>query len=217
MFRKMLLLTILAIFMVGTVLLVPGGTSLALAQDETVPEDTACKTCHEDQYYLYDSGKWYCLNETKVGCTECHGGNPGSATKECAHQGLIASPLANDAAVCQDCHPDDYLSKVQTFASVAGIRPTPRPYSTYTPQQLFQPRLKARADRSYCVVYFQGPGRRWGYCFLAPFSWLCSSFRETGRKSIMDNPGCPRLYRILAVCLGEAEVCGGSIDLLPPD
>lgn len=133
MFRKMLLPTVIATFIVGFFLLVPGGTSPALAQDGAVAEDTNCRTCHEDRYFLHDSGKWYCLNETRVSCMGCHGGNPGAVTKEAAHEGLIARPLANDAAVCQGCHPEDYQERVQIYAAVAGVRPTPRPYSAYTP------------------------------------------------------------------------------------
>ena len=182
MFRKMLLLTILTTLLVGAALLVPGGTSLALAQDETVPEDTACKTCHEDQYYLFDSGKWYCLNETKVSCTECHGGNPGSATKECAHQGLIASPLANDAAVCQDCHPDDYLSKVQTFASVAGIRPTPRPYSTSTPSTTVSTSVESAGGSKLLRGLLPGAWQAVGLLFLGTFFMVVFQFSRNWKK-----------------------------------
>jgi hypothetical protein len=133
MFRKKLFLMIIASILVVTALLIPGGTSQALAQEEMHPEDASCINCHEDQYYLHDSGNWYCLSETKVPCTECHRGRPDTMIKEAAHEGLIANPLVNDAAVCQNCHPDDYRARVQTYLSIAGISPTPRPYATYTP------------------------------------------------------------------------------------
>ena len=136
MFRKKLFLMIIASILVGTALLIPGGTSQALAQEEMHPEDASCINCHEDQYYLHDSGNWYCLSETKVPCTECHRGRPDTMIKEAAHEGLIANPLVNDAAVCQNCHPDDYRARVQTYSSIAGISPTPRPYVTYTPSAL---------------------------------------------------------------------------------
>lgn len=133
MFFKMLYLTIMASILVGVALLIPDRIGQAHAQEEIPPEDNSCMDCHEDQYYLYDSGKWYCLSETKVRCTECHRGRPDTMIKESAHEGIIANPLVNDAAVCQNCHPDDYRARVQIYASIAGISPTPRPYATYVP------------------------------------------------------------------------------------
>jgi hypothetical protein len=60
--------------------------------------------------------------------------------EDLAHEGMIANPLEKNAAVCQDCHPDDYQARVDKFASIAGIRPTPRPCPTCTPSaQISQP------------------------------------------------------------------------------
>jgi hypothetical protein len=146
MFRKMACLTIIALILVGAALLISGKSHQAFAQEENPPVDSTCISCHEDQYYLHDTGNWYCLNETKVGCTECHRGHPDMRIKECAHEGLIAHPLANDAAVCQSCHPDDYRARVQIYTSIAGISPTPRRYATYTPSASI-PQPGENADR----------------------------------------------------------------------
>ena len=33
-------------------------------------------SCHEDLYFLHDTGKLFCLNEkTAMNCVGCHGGN----------------------------------------------------------------------------------------------------------------------------------------------
>lgn len=140
MFRRMLFLTNLASILVVTALLIARGTGQAFAQGQIPPEDSSCINCHEEQYYLHDTGNWYCLNETKVGCTECHRGHPDMVVKECAHAGLVANPLANDGAICQNCHPDDYQARVQTYASITGFSPTPRPFATSTiPASVAQP------------------------------------------------------------------------------
>jgi hypothetical protein len=142
------------------------------------PKDTSCINCHLDQYWLYDSGKSYCLNETKVRCTECHHGRTDTAVKELAHEGLIANPVVNDAAVCQECHPDDYRSKIQKFASIAGVNPTPVPYSTCTPSAL----VSQTSDGAGGPRFLRGlPSGPWqaagaallGIAFLVVFLFAC--------------------------------------------
>jgi hypothetical protein len=190
MLRKLVFLTIIASILVGIALLSPGGTGQVLAQEETPPEDTACRNCHEDRYYLYDRGKWYCLNQTKVGCTECHRGRPGTMSKDSAHAGLIPNPLVNDAAVCQNCHPDDYRARVQTYASIAGISPTPRPYATPTPSALVsQPGESAgriRLLRALPPGAWQAAGFSFlGLAFLVLFLFACRCWktdRSAGSK-----------------------------------
>ena len=198
MFRRMLFLTIIASILVGMALLIPGKTGQALAQAETPPEDTACRNCHEDQYYLYDRGNWYCLNETKVGCTECHRGHPDTLIKDSAHAGLIPNPLVHDAAVCQSCHPDDYRARVQTYASIAGIRPTPRPYVTSMPSVLIsQPGESAdrmRLLRAFPPGAWQVAGFSFlGVAFLGLFLFACRcwkadrSARSKGGKKVESD------------------------------
>ena len=166
MFRKMLFLTTTALILVGAALMISGGTGQAFAQEENPPSDSTCISCHEDQYYLHDTGSWYCLNETKVGCTECHRGCPDTMVKECAHTGLIANPLANDAAVCQSCHPDDYRARVQTYASIAGIRPTPRSSVSYTPSASIPQTGESEDRRRFLRALPAGGWQVAGFSFL---------------------------------------------------
>jgi len=182
MFRKMPFLTIVASILVGTALLIPGGTGQALAQEELPPQDTSCIDCHENRYYLYDSGNWYCLNETKVSCTECHRGHPDKMIKESAHEGLIANPLVNDAAVCQNCHPDDYRARVQTYVSIAGIRPTPRPYAAYTPSALISQSGESAGRMRLLRALPPGASQEaglsfFGVAFLALFLFACRCWK----------------------------------------
>lgn len=180
MFRKMLLPTIIATIMVGFFLLVAGGTSPALAQDGAVTEDTNCRTCHEDRYFLHDSGKWYCLNETRVSCMGCHGGNPGAVTKEAAHEGLIARPLANDAAVCQGCHPEDYQERVQIYAAVAGVRPTPRPYTAYTPPTVVSTAGTGEVESDLLSDWLSGAWKTVGLLILGTLFMVLFLFSARG-------------------------------------
>ncbi len=53
-------------------------------------------------------------------CTYCHGGNPEVLVEE-AHQGMVLYPTRNDAAACQQCHPDDYKSRAERFSEIAGV------------------------------------------------------------------------------------------------
>lgn len=194
MFRKLSFLTIIASLLVGTVLLFPGGTGQALARDEIPPEDNTCINCHEDQYYLYDHGKWYCLNETKVGCTECHRGRAETPVKEAAHAGLIANPLVNDAAVCQTCHPEDYQARVQTYASVAGIRPTPRPSATGMPSALDSQPGEAAGGRRLLRAFPPGAGQLAGLsllgtAFLVLFLFTCRCWKSDRYASSQGRRG----------------------------
>lgn len=193
MIRKMILLITIASIFVWIALLTPGGTGQALAQEEVPPEDSACITCHEDQYYLYDSGKWYCLNETKVPCTECHQGRPDTMIKESAHAGLIANPLGNDAVVCQNCHPDDYLARTQIYASMAGISPTPRPYATYTPSALISQSGastgRVRMLRALPAGAWQAAGfSSLGIAFLLLFLFACRCWKADRYANIKPEP-----------------------------
>jgi hypothetical protein len=182
MFRKMLFPRIISLILAMTALLIAGGTDQAFAQNETPPKDNFCISCHEYQYYLHDTGNWYCLNETKVGCTECHRGYPDMSIKECAHEGLITNPLANDAAVCQGCHPDDYRARVQTYASIAGIGPTHIPSVSYTPSVLI-PQTEESTDKMRLLQALPAGG--WqvagfsflGVSFLVSFLFVCRCWK----------------------------------------
>lgn len=93
----------------------------ASAQEETPPpEECQCRQCHEQQYYLYDSGKWYCLCRAPMTCVHCHGGNGGETNAELAHKNMLTNPFANHAAVCQNCHEEDSQVRVNEFVKRAG-------------------------------------------------------------------------------------------------
>jgi len=93
----------------------------AQAQEATPLPDSACLGCHENLYYLYDTGKWFCQCETQMTCTCCHGGNPEALAEEEAHLGIVLYPTRNDSVACQQCHPDDYKARAERFSEIAGV------------------------------------------------------------------------------------------------
>jgi hypothetical protein len=99
-----------------------GDPRIVHAQATTPEKDENCLACHENLYYLHDTGKWYCLCSLRARCTFCHGGDPDSLNEGEAHLGLVSQPTVDNAALCQSCHPDDYRSRVEMFASLGGIR-----------------------------------------------------------------------------------------------
>jgi hypothetical protein len=119
----------------GFILLALMLSSTAQAQEPTPQNDANCVACHEHEYYLYDSGKWFCLCEAPMHCVYCHGGRTDTMDKTISHTGLVLYPTSNHAQRCQYCHPADYTERVVTFASVAGISNTPQPLITATPAQ----------------------------------------------------------------------------------
>ncbi len=84
-----------------------------------------CLNCHEDLYYNYDTGKYYCLTEASTRCVDFHAGYPLAAQEQAAHVGLVAYPIVNgDISRCESCHPQDAQAHVDTFAARAGYSPT---------------------------------------------------------------------------------------------
>lgn len=122
----------------GLLVLLSLALATPVAAQEATPEpnDTFCVSCHELQYYLYDSGKYYCLCETPMHCVYCHGGQVDSTVAEIAHEGMTLYPTANNAARCQECHQEDTMAHVIKFDAKAGIGPAPRPVITATPGPL---------------------------------------------------------------------------------
>jgi hypothetical protein len=123
------------------------GSPVAHAQTVEPPAepDAQCVACHQDLYFRYDTGKWHCLCAASPGCIHCHGGQPDTADEAQAHAGMIANPLQNDAAVCQECHCDDCQERVDEFMALAGgtvtsgrgrTYPTPGPEPTLPPAGL---------------------------------------------------------------------------------
>lgn len=90
------------------------------AQGTPPPEECQCKQCHEQQYYLYDTGKWYCLCKSPMTCVHCHGGNGKETNADLAHKDMLANPFVNDAVVCNNCHKDESQARVDEFVARAG-------------------------------------------------------------------------------------------------
>lgn len=85
-------------------------------------ENGTCASCHEDLYFLHDTGKWFCIRESPMRCVDCHGGDPFAFQKEDAHDSREAHPILNeDISKCQECHPAECDERVVKFVSIAGI------------------------------------------------------------------------------------------------
>jgi len=93
------------------------------ADDPNPPPDNGkCTSCHEDLYFLHDTGNWFCLKESPMTCVDCHGGDPAAMTEEAAHANLAKHPVINDdVAKCQQCHPDQCDERVELFKQTSGI------------------------------------------------------------------------------------------------
>ena len=106
----------------------------AYARPNSRLERSTCLKCHEDLYYLYDIGKWYCVSEAGARCVDCHGGNPATMDKTSSHTDLVAYPVMNgDATKCKECHPQDYDAHVRKFDQIAGLNPMVHVAVAYTP------------------------------------------------------------------------------------
>ena len=112
------LLTLLGLILLAT-------PHVVLAQSSTPASGTnTCRSCHEDLYYQYDTGKSYCLTESPMQCVDCHAGDPQAITPENAHKGYIKYPVINqDDSRCYQCHPEQAKARVEKFRQVAGIHP----------------------------------------------------------------------------------------------
>jgi hypothetical protein len=81
-----------------------------------------CVNCHENLYFLHDTGNWYCLKDAPMSCVDCHGGDPLATSQEQAHLKRAAHPvLNNDISKCQECHPPECSERVKLFGQNAGI------------------------------------------------------------------------------------------------
>jgi hypothetical protein len=106
------------------ILLVTFFTSAPAYADDPVPAPANgnCITCHENLYFLHDTGNWFCLKESPMTCVDCHGGDPAALTKELAHANRAAHPVVNeDVTKCQQCHPEKCTERLQIFDEKAGI------------------------------------------------------------------------------------------------
>lgn len=86
------------------------------------PDHGNCITCHENLYFLHDTGNWYCLKESPMSCVNCHGGDSLAMTQELAHADRAAHPVINeDISKCQQCHPEECSERLGIFDRTAGI------------------------------------------------------------------------------------------------
>lgn len=113
------------LFLIGTLsalALFSAPTSAQARIPLQVNDGSQCVTCHEDLYYLHDTGKAYCLKDAPMACVDCHGGNPNALTKEAAHFNRAAHPVINDDdKKCYECHPAEADTRLNKFRQVAGI------------------------------------------------------------------------------------------------
>jgi hypothetical protein len=87
-----------------------------------LPENGTCASCHEDLYFLHDTGNWFCIRESPMQCVDCHGGDPYTFNQADAHANRQPHPILNeDISKCQECHPDECTERVAKFDQTAGI------------------------------------------------------------------------------------------------
>ena len=113
----------IALIGVGIAIITLSITSKVYAQESPPsPEHGACISCHEDLYFLHDTGKWFCLRESPMQCVDCHGGDPNTFNQEQAHSNREPHPiLDDDVSKCRECHPEECDERVKIFESTAGI------------------------------------------------------------------------------------------------
>ena len=121
--------------MVIVVFPIQASASQILSQDPL--NNSSCYSCHEDLYYLHDTGKAYCLTVHKDHCVNCHSGNPKVMDKDQSHLGLIAYPQKDDGAKCKECHIQDAQARLATFASIGGYKEVIEPIP-YTPDNIVE-------------------------------------------------------------------------------
>lgn len=130
-------LVLFTFFVVGIIVIVvfpiQASASQILSQDPL--NDSSCFSCHEDLYYLHDTGKVYCLTVQKDHCVNCHSGNPKVMDKDQSHLGLIAYPQKDDGAKCKECHIQDAQARLATFASLGGYKDVIE-VTPYTPNNI---------------------------------------------------------------------------------
>jgi hypothetical protein len=115
------------IFVLPTALLIGLLAMLSLparasAEKTTDAGENSCLSCHEELYYLHDSGKHCCITEHADHCVDCHEGNKAVMSKEESHQGLLAHPQENNGEKCLECHtPEVVQTRLAEMASTVGF------------------------------------------------------------------------------------------------
>ncbi len=111
----------------------------ALAQCGDIPEESTCKTCHEEAYPVYGTGEWHDIHARKDCCWNCHGGNSQSMDQDIAHAGMTLNPLTDTYQDCYACHPYDYDDRAVAFGTLLSMEPgqtIPTPLAAVNPVRL---------------------------------------------------------------------------------
>ena len=85
---------------------------------------SSCKNCHEVQEKKpvnNDGTPWHTSHAFGDFCYICHGGNQQATDETLAHTGMV-DPLSDIKASCQSCHPSDYQTKAQVYATKLGVQ-----------------------------------------------------------------------------------------------
>jgi hypothetical protein len=129
--RWMFLLTISLLVVLAAIFSLPAQASAQMAGTS----DNSCLTCHEDLYYLHDTGCWYCMSPVhKDRCIDCHEGNPTTMKAKESHLGMLAHPQENNGAKCLECHEQaDLQNRLTTFDAKNGGFDTVIKAEAYTP------------------------------------------------------------------------------------
>ncbi|MBK8418091.1 hypothetical protein [Candidatus Villigracilis saccharophilus] len=116
--RWIFALTVTLLVVLFGMLSLPVQVSAAQVTDAT---PNSCLTCHENLYYLYDTGKLYCLTDHADRCVNCHEGNAAVMKKKIAF-GIDCSPWENNGEKCLECHKQqDAQTRLAIFESEGGF------------------------------------------------------------------------------------------------
>ena len=120
-------------------------------------DNGTCINCHEDLYFLHDTGNWFCLRESPMRCVDCHGGDPAATTQETAHYDRSAHPVINeDVSKCQECHSEECFDRAAKFDEVAGLKEvklvSPVPASSVSNQTLGLPAFEEQEPVNWLLT-----------------------------------------------------------------
>jgi len=117
--RWMFLLTVSLLVVLAAIFSLPVQASAQTAG----ASDNSCLTCHEDLYYLHDSGCSYCMTPAhRDRCVDCHESNPTTMKVELSHLGMLPHPQENGGMKCLECHKQEDLAGVlNTFDANGGF------------------------------------------------------------------------------------------------
>jgi hypothetical protein len=108
-----------AVLIAGFFLLLP----VTEASAQCGSQASSCKDCHETQGedpVNSDGTTWHTQHAQIDACVSCHAGNPQSTDKDQSHTGMV--PWESDVkAGCAMCHPDDYMTLAQEYATTLGV------------------------------------------------------------------------------------------------